>query len=51
MNEMCDNIAHSILNGRIPSVWIQHSYPCTKMLTEFVNDFKERFQFWKVKTL
>lgn len=51
MDEVCESVARSILDGKTPSFWTERSYPCLKALTEFVSDFAERFRFWKVKAI
>jgi len=37
---------NTILNGKVPAMWLKKCYPCLKPLGGFTKDLKERLQFF-----
>ncbi|XP_076341069.1 dynein axonemal heavy chain 12-like [Tachypleus tridentatus] len=45
MSPELDDLAYSLLMGRVPKLWLARSYPTLKPLGGFINDFLKRLNF------
>lgn len=43
-----EEVADSILKGKVPKTWLEKSYPSLKSLRSYIQDLFKRVEFFKV---